>query len=141
MRPSWPPLGVYDMKIKASTLKKSDIPLIKDRGMSDSFEVIIPEAEDRAHCPPNDFHTFFINQLDMGLSFLLTLGIPLSFFEIPLSTYTLMQLLQVERLEPGKFNISHKTELGFIGGNPSSHKGWMSRPETETHDIGNIKQL
>ncbi|KZV14946.1 hypothetical protein F511_32537 [Dorcoceras hygrometricum] len=29
-----------------------------------------------------------------------------------------MQLLQVKRLGPGKFYISHKSDLGFIGGNP-----------------------
>ncbi|KZV32451.1 hypothetical protein F511_15709 [Dorcoceras hygrometricum] len=38
-----------------------------------------------------------------------------------------MQLLQIKKLGPGKFYISNKKELGFIGGNPSSYKGWMSR--------------
>ncbi|KZV30762.1 hypothetical protein F511_40712 [Dorcoceras hygrometricum] len=39
-------------EVKASTLKKSDIPLIKDKTwMFDRFEVIIPEVEDRIHRP------------------------------------------------------------------------------------------
>ncbi|KZV42528.1 hypothetical protein F511_30261 [Dorcoceras hygrometricum] len=37
-----------------------------------------------------------------------------------------MQLVQVKRLGPGKFYLSHKGDRAFIKGNLSSHKGWMS---------------
>ncbi|KZV33154.1 hypothetical protein F511_18170 [Dorcoceras hygrometricum] len=32
-----------------------------------------------------------------------------------------------EEAGAGKFYLSHKSDLGFIGVNPSSHKGWMNR--------------
>ncbi|KZV24484.1 filament-like plant protein [Dorcoceras hygrometricum] len=38
-----------------------------------------------------------------------------------------MQIVIIKRLGHRKFYISNKKEFGFIGGNPSSHKGWMSR--------------
>ncbi|KZV32482.1 hypothetical protein F511_27229 [Dorcoceras hygrometricum] len=38
-----------------------------------------------------------------------------------------MQLVQVKRLGPRKFYLYHKGNHVFIKGNPSSHKGWMSR--------------
>ncbi|KZV47857.1 hypothetical protein F511_38530 [Dorcoceras hygrometricum] len=38
-----------------------------------------------------------------------------------------MQIITVKRLGPGKFYLSNRKQFGFIGGNPSSHKGWMSR--------------
>ncbi|KZV41004.1 hypothetical protein F511_18367 [Dorcoceras hygrometricum] len=139
---------------KASTLKVSDIPLIKEKGgMTYEFNVVLPGPE-RAHYPPPDFYSLYVNQLDMGLwfpipkfitvlcqylgvipsqlapnsySFHLSLGVLLSFFEVPLTTYVLMQLIHVKRLGPGKLYLSHKGDLRFIGGNLSSHKGWMSR--------------
>ncbi|KZV51214.1 hypothetical protein F511_16104 [Dorcoceras hygrometricum] len=49
------------------------------------------------------------------------------YHDIPLIPYVLMQLVQVKRLGPGKFYLSHKGDHSFIKGNPSSHKGWMSR--------------
>ncbi|KZV46935.1 hypothetical protein F511_06177 [Dorcoceras hygrometricum] len=60
-------------------------------------------------------------------SFLLALAVLLSYRDIPLIPYVLMQLVQVKRLGPGKFYLSHKGDHSFIKGNPSSHKGWMSR--------------
>ncbi|KZV57474.1 hypothetical protein F511_32150 [Dorcoceras hygrometricum] len=60
-------------------------------------------------------------------SFLLALDVLLSYFNIPLIPYVLMQLIQIKRLGPGKFYLSHNVHQTFIGGNPSSHKGWMSR--------------
>ncbi|KZV32131.1 hypothetical protein F511_29493, partial [Dorcoceras hygrometricum] len=138
-------------EIKASTLRQSDIPVIRDKaGISDLYEIILPHVHARAHCPPAGFHTFYVNQIERGLRFpvprfitdlcnhleisasqltpnsfssLLSLGILLKFFRIPLSTYTLMRLVQIKRLGPGKFYISNQC----ISGNPSSHKGWMSR--------------
>ncbi|KZV58590.1 hypothetical protein F511_11882 [Dorcoceras hygrometricum] len=124
------------------------------QGCTCLYEVVIPHIHARAHRPPAGFHTFYINQIDRGLRFplptfiaslchyigvspsqlapnsyssLLSLGILLKFHGIPLSTYVLMQLVTIKRLGPGKFYISNKKEFGFIGGNPSSHKGWMSR--------------
>ncbi|KZV48827.1 salicylic acid-binding protein 2 [Dorcoceras hygrometricum] len=138
-------------EIKASTLRQSDIPSIRDKaGIADLYEIVIPHVHARAHCPPAGFHTFYVNQIERGLRFpvprfitdlcnhleispsqltpnsfssLLSLGILLKFFRIPLSTYTLMRLVQIKRLGPGKFYISNQC----VSGNPSSHKGWMSR--------------
>ncbi|KZV24695.1 hypothetical protein F511_11274 [Dorcoceras hygrometricum] len=140
---------------KSSTLKLSDISLIKERGgMMDKFEVALPHPDERAHRPPPGFHTFYVNQLDMGLrfpiprfltslckhikispiqlapnsySFLLAPAVLLSYHDLPLTPYVLMQLVQIKRLGPVKFYISHKGDHTFIKGNPSSHKGWMSR--------------
>ncbi|KZV30687.1 hypothetical protein F511_42758 [Dorcoceras hygrometricum] len=142
-------------EIKASTLKEYDISYVKEKaGITSLYEVVIPHIHARAHRPPAGFHTFYINQIDRGLRFplptfiaslchyigvspsqlapnsyssLLSLGILLKFHGIPLSTYVLMQLVTIKRLGPGKFYISNKKEFGFVGGNPSSHKGWMSR--------------
>ncbi|KZV35781.1 hypothetical protein F511_41103 [Dorcoceras hygrometricum] len=140
---------------KSSNLKLSDISLIKENGgMLDKFEVVLPHPDERAHRPPPGFHTFYMNQLDMGLrfpiprfitalcqhikispsqlalnsySFLLALAVLLRYYSIPLIPYFLMQLVQIKRLGPGKFYLSHKGDHAFIKGNPSSHKGWMSR--------------
>ncbi|KZV55902.1 hypothetical protein F511_22769 [Dorcoceras hygrometricum] len=140
---------------KASTLRLSDIPIIKDKGgMMGKFEVVIPHPDERAHRPPQGFHTFYMNQIEMGLRFpiprfiaafcrhislspsqlapnsyrfLLALAVLLSYHGLPLIPYVLMQLVQIKRLGPGKFYLSHKGEHSFIKGNPSSHKGWMSR--------------
>ncbi|KZV51402.1 hypothetical protein F511_20566 [Dorcoceras hygrometricum] len=37
--------------------------------MSDHYEIVIPVAENRAHLPPEGYHTFYLNQLEMGLRF------------------------------------------------------------------------
>ncbi|KZV30275.1 hypothetical protein F511_39048 [Dorcoceras hygrometricum] len=60
-------------------------------------------------------------------SFLLSLAILLRYHNLPLVPYVLMQLIKIKRLGPGKFYLSHKGDHAFIKGNPSSHKGWMSR--------------
>ncbi|KZV25359.1 hypothetical protein F511_07243 [Dorcoceras hygrometricum] len=140
---------------KSSNLKLSDIPVIKEKGGTmGKFEVVLPHPDERAHRPPPSFHTFYMNQIEMGLrfpiprfisvlchhikispsqlapnsySFLLALAVLLSYHKIPLIPYVLMQLVQIKRLGPGKFYISHKGDHTFIKGNPSSHKGWMSR--------------
>ncbi|KZV20029.1 hypothetical protein F511_15272 [Dorcoceras hygrometricum] len=140
---------------KSSNLRLSDISLIKENGgMLDKFEVVLPHPDERAHRPPPGFHTFYMNQIDMGLkfpipkfisslcqhikispsqlapnsySFLLALAVILLYHNIPLTPYVLMQLVQIKRLGPGKFYLSHKGDHTFIKGNPSSQKGWMSR--------------
>ncbi|KZV20640.1 hypothetical protein F511_20672 [Dorcoceras hygrometricum] len=151
-------------EIKASTLRQSDISYVKDKaGITSLYEVVIPPIHARAHRPPAGFHTFYINQIDRGLRFplpnfiaslchyigvspsqlapnsyssLLSLAILLKFHGVPLSTYVLMQLVTIKRLGPGKFYISNKKEFGFIGGNPSSHKGWMSRRGGARQNLG-----
>ncbi|KZV20848.1 hypothetical protein F511_42061 [Dorcoceras hygrometricum] len=140
---------------KASTLRLSDIPIIKEKwGTMGKFDVVIPHPDERAHRPPPGFHTFYMNQIEMGLrfpiprfiaafcrhiqlspsqlapnsySFLLALAVLLSYHELPLIPYVLMQLVQIKRLGPGKFYLSHKGDHTFIRGNPSSHKWLMSR--------------
>ncbi|KZV54056.1 hypothetical protein F511_39092 [Dorcoceras hygrometricum] len=116
--------------------------------------VRVDEGLQRAHHPPPGFHTFYINQIEMVLrfplprfitslcqhlkvspsqlapnfySFLLSLAVLLSYYNIPLIPYVLMHLIQMKMLGPGKFSLSHKGDHTFIRGNPSSHKGWMSR--------------
>ncbi|KZV23390.1 hypothetical protein F511_09135 [Dorcoceras hygrometricum] len=118
------------------------------------FEVVLPHPDERAHRPSPGFHTFYINQIEMGLrfpiprfiaalchhikispsqlapnsySFLLAFAVLLCYHDLPLIPYVLMQLIQIKRLGPGKFYISHKGDHTFIKGNPSFHKGWMSR--------------
>ncbi|KZV33603.1 hypothetical protein F511_34823 [Dorcoceras hygrometricum] len=140
---------------KSSTLRLSDIDIIKEKGGTmGKFEVVIPHPDERAYRPPPAFHTFYMNQIEMGLrfpiprfiaafcrhiqlspsqlapnsySFLLALAVLLSYHDIPLIPYVLMQLVQVKRLGSGKFYLSHKGDHSFIKGNPSSHKGWMNR--------------
>ncbi|KZV37211.1 hypothetical protein F511_04630 [Dorcoceras hygrometricum] len=140
---------------KASNLKISDIVTIKEKGGTmGKFEVVLLHPDERAHRPPPGFHTFYMNQIEMGLrfpiprfiaalchyikispsqlapnsySFLIALTVLLSYHQIPLISYVLMQLVQIKRLGPGKFYISHKGDHTFIKGNPSFHKGWMSR--------------
>ncbi|KZV50167.1 hypothetical protein F511_21928 [Dorcoceras hygrometricum] len=140
---------------KSSTLRLSDIDTIKEKGGTmGKFEVVNPQPDERAHRPPPEFHNFYMNQIEMGLripisrfiaaffchiqlspsqlasnsySLLLALAVLLSYHEIPLIPYVLMQLVQIKRLGPGKFYLSHKGDHSFIKGNPSSHKGWMSR--------------
>ncbi|KZV19664.1 hypothetical protein F511_30832 [Dorcoceras hygrometricum] len=107
---------------KSSTLKLSDIDIIKEKGGTmGKFEVVIPQPDERTHRPPPGFHTFYMNQIEMGLrfpiprfiavfcrhiqlspsqlasnsySFLLALAVLLSYHDIPLIPYVLMQLVQ-----------------------------------------------
>ncbi|KZV30437.1 hypothetical protein F511_34492 [Dorcoceras hygrometricum] len=142
-------------EIKASLLQESDKAFIKDlSGMSDQYDILIPLPEDRAHLPPEGYHTFYINQLEMGLRFpvprfiqslrdhlsvspsqltpnsyssLLGLGILLKYYQAPLSLHLIYNMTQIRQQDVGKFFIRLKPEYGFIKGNPTSHKGWMSR--------------
>ncbi|KZV52865.1 hypothetical protein F511_34091 [Dorcoceras hygrometricum] len=142
-------------EVKASLLQESDKALIRDlSGMSDQYEILIPLPKDRDHLPPEGYHTFYINQLEMGLRFpvpgfiqnlcdhlkvspsqltpnsyssLLALGVLLKFYQAPLSLHLICKLTQIRQQDVGKFFICLKPVFGFIKGNPSSHKGWMSR--------------
>ncbi|KZV21008.1 hypothetical protein F511_17488 [Dorcoceras hygrometricum] len=110
---------------KSSTLRLSDIDIIKEKGGTmGKFEVPIPRFI-AAFCRHIQLSP---SQLDPNsYSFLLALAVLLSYHDIPLIPYVLMQLVQVKRLGPGKFYLSHKGDHSFIKGNPSSYKGWMSR--------------
>ncbi|KZV24778.1 hypothetical protein F511_34207 [Dorcoceras hygrometricum] len=111
--------------------------------MLDKFEVVLPGPEEMAHRPPPGFHTFYINQLEMGLrfpirrfisylcqhikvspsqlapnsySFLLALAILLSYYNIPLIPYVLMQLTTPVTAkaipEVPSFEVGPRTETG-----------------------------
>ncbi|KZV47112.1 hypothetical protein F511_21068 [Dorcoceras hygrometricum] len=109
-------------EIKASTLRESDISFVKDkagiseRGLRFPIPKFITSLCDHLEFSPSQLNPNSFRSL-------LSLGILLKFFRIPISTYTLMRLIQIKRLGPGKFYISNKC----LSGNPSSHKGWMSR--------------
>ncbi|KZV23405.1 hemK methyltransferase family member 1-like [Dorcoceras hygrometricum] len=83
-------------EVKASLLQESDKALIRDlSGMSDQYEILIPLPEDRAHLPPEGYHTFYLNQLEMGLSSLLALGVLLKFYQAPISFHLICNLTQI----------------------------------------------
>ncbi|KZV16476.1 hypothetical protein F511_18391 [Dorcoceras hygrometricum] len=55
-------------EIKASLLKESDIPLIRDQsGMSYDYDILISGVKDRAHLPPNGYH-FGVRQMRIAPS-------------------------------------------------------------------------
>ncbi|KZV19757.1 non-specific lipid-transfer protein-like [Dorcoceras hygrometricum] len=55
---------------KSSNLKLSDIAIIKEMGGTmGKFEVVLPHPDERAHHPPPGLHTFYMNQIEMGLRF------------------------------------------------------------------------
>ncbi|KZV15908.1 hypothetical protein F511_14547 [Dorcoceras hygrometricum] len=112
---------------KSSGLRSSDVPFIREKGgMSDEFEVVIPGPEERAHRPPRGFHSFYINQLEMGLQ-----------FPLPRFIAELCQHIRISpsQLFPNSYNfllslaiLLRYNNLPLVPyGNPSSHKGWMSR--------------
>ncbi|KZV23871.1 hypothetical protein F511_30543 [Dorcoceras hygrometricum] len=81
---------------KSSNLRSSDISFIKEKGgMFDKFEVVLPGPEERAHRPPRGFHTFYINQLEMGLWFPLPRFIAALCQHIKISPSQLAQILQI----------------------------------------------
>ncbi|KZV51717.1 hypothetical protein F511_13129 [Dorcoceras hygrometricum] len=120
-------------EIKALLLQESDKALIRDlSGMSDQYEVLIPLPKDRAHLPPEGYHTFYMNQLEMGLRFpvprfiqdlcdhltvspsqltqnsyssLLGLGVLLKVYQAPLSLHLIDKLTQIRQQDVGKFFI------------------------------------
>ncbi|KZV35917.1 hypothetical protein F511_35949 [Dorcoceras hygrometricum] len=116
---------------KSSNLRSSDIPFIREKGgMSDKFEVVLPGPEERAHLPPRGFHSFYINQLDMGLWFPLPRFIAALCQQIKISPSQLAPNYYSFLLSLAVLLCYHDLPLGdhaFIKGNPSSHKGWMSR--------------
>ncbi|KZV34364.1 hypothetical protein F511_35746 [Dorcoceras hygrometricum] len=131
---------------KSSNLKLSDIAIVNEKGGTmGKFEVVLPHPDERAHRPPSGFHTFYMNQIEMGLrfpiprfivalchhikistsqlapnsySFLLALAVLLSYHKLPLIPYIFMQLIQIKRFGPGKFYISHKGVSHLHQGKP-----------------------
>ncbi|KZV48712.1 hypothetical protein F511_19252 [Dorcoceras hygrometricum] len=67
----------------------------EEGGMFDKFEVVLPGPEERAHRPPRGFHTFYINQLEMGLRFPLPRFIAALCQHIKMPEPTGPQLLQL----------------------------------------------
>ncbi|KZV32559.1 hypothetical protein F511_36802 [Dorcoceras hygrometricum] len=92
----------------------------------DKFEIVLPHPDERAHRPPPGFHTFYMNQLDMGLRFPIP-SRPPELSQHPPGPLRPHAASQIKRFGLGKFYIYHKGDHTFIKGNPSSHKGWMSR--------------
>ncbi|KZV52824.1 hypothetical protein F511_20167 [Dorcoceras hygrometricum] len=144
------------MRLERLCFKESDKAIIRDLcGMSDNYEIRIPVVEDRAHLPPKGYHTFYLSHLEMGLRFpvprfiqnlcdhlkvspsqltpnsyssLLALRVLSRFFRAPLSLLIIIyNLTQIRQQDVGIFFIRLKPEFVFIKGNPTSHKGWMSR--------------
>ncbi|KZV27864.1 hypothetical protein F511_37860 [Dorcoceras hygrometricum] len=55
---------------KSSILRLSDIDIIKEKGGTmGKFEVVISHPDERGHRPPPGLHTFYMNQIEMGLRF------------------------------------------------------------------------
>ncbi|KZV58205.1 hypothetical protein F511_36316 [Dorcoceras hygrometricum] len=114
---------------KSSNLRSSDISFIKEKGgMSNSFEMGLRFPLPRFIADLCQHIKISPSQLaPNSYSFLLSLAILLRYHNLPLVPYVLMQLIKIKRLGTGKFYLSHKGDHAFIKGNPSSHKGWMSR--------------
>ncbi|KZV56860.1 hypothetical protein F511_32961 [Dorcoceras hygrometricum] len=150
--------GAYDLELpaelgsskppwyeeKSLNLRSLDISFIKEKGgMFDKFEIILPGPDKRAHRPPRGFHTFYINQLEMGLrfplprfiavlcqhikisssqlapnsySFLLALATLLRYHDLPLILYVLMQLVQIKRRANGQGRDAEADGGGGNGG-------------------------
>ncbi|KZV54780.1 hypothetical protein F511_40611 [Dorcoceras hygrometricum] len=112
-------------EVRASLLQESDKAIIRDlSGMSARYEIMIPAADDRAHLPPEGYHTFYLNHLEMGLR-----------FPVPRFIHNLCDHLKVSpsQLTPNSYSsllalgVLLSLSFGFIKGNPTSHKGRMSR--------------
>ncbi|KZV48501.1 hypothetical protein F511_08400 [Dorcoceras hygrometricum] len=114
---------------KSSNLKISDIAIIKEKGGTmGKFEVVLPHPDERAHRPPPDFHTFYMNQIEMGLR-----------FPIPRFIAALCHYIKISPSQLAPNSYSFLLALAVL---LSYHEiPLMSRPEIGTHDIGNIKQL
>lgn len=134
-------------------------------GMPAGFELAMPGAEDRAHKPSEGYYTFYTDRVDMGLRFsipqtiqqfgkffsvspsqilpnpyaiLLSLGVLLKYFGLNICIGRLRRIVQVKKVGLGRFYVNPRPEFQFLGGHPSSHKGWPNRfffaraPITET---------
>ncbi|KZV25240.1 hypothetical protein F511_29679 [Dorcoceras hygrometricum] len=105
---------------KSSNLRSSDISFIKEKGGCSTISKFIAALCQNIKISPSQL-------APNSYSFLLAFGVLLRYHNLPLVPYVLMQLVQVKRLGPGKFYLSHKGDHAFMKGYPSSHKGWMSR--------------
>lgn len=62
--------GLKWYEIAGSHLDHGKADLIRERsGMPNGFDMAMPDAEARAHTPPEGYHTFYTDQIDMGLRF------------------------------------------------------------------------
>lgn len=65
--------------------------------------------------------------LPNSFSILLSLGILFKFFGLSRSTSNMLRFVGIKRVGPWRFFIIPQPEHNFLGGNPSSHKGWLNR--------------
>lgn len=147
--------GLKWYEIAGSYIDHNKADLIRERsGMPVGFELAMPSAEDRAHAPPEGYHTFYLDQIDMGLRFpvpqtiqqfcscygispsqllpnsyaiLLSLGVLIKYFGLKIRIGLLGRLVHVKKVGPGRFYVNLRPEYHFLGGHPSSHKGWPNR--------------
>lgn len=147
--------GLKWYEIAGSYLDHDRADLIRERsGMPAGFELAMPSAEDRAHKPPMGYHTFYLDQVDMGLRFpvpqtiqqfckcygvspsqllpnsyaiLLSLGVLLKYFGLKIRIAFLGKIVHVKKVGPGRFFVNPRPEYQFLAGHPSSHKGWPNR--------------
>lgn len=62
--------GLKWYEIVGSYLDHGKADLIRERsGMPAEFDLAMPDAEDRAHKPPEGYYTFYTDQVEMGLRF------------------------------------------------------------------------
>lgn len=147
--------GLKWYEIAGSYLDHDRADIIRERsGMPAGFELAMPNAEDRAHEPPVGYHSFYLDQIDMGLRFpipqtiqqfcrsysispsqllpnsyaiLLSLGVLIKYFGLKIRMGLLGKIVHVKRVGPGRFYVNPRPEYQFLGGHPSSHKGWPNR--------------
>lgn len=141
----------YD--IWGSYINPAHVNQIRERsGMPSDHDILIPEPTDRAHTPPPGYHTFYTNQVTMGLRFpvpslirgmcdhfgvspsqilpnsyatLLSLGVLFKFFGVKLTVNAFLKFVMISRSSMGRFYFSLMPEHPhFLDSNPTSHKGW-----------------
>ncbi|KZV22981.1 hypothetical protein F511_20382 [Dorcoceras hygrometricum] len=110
-------------EVKASLLQESDKAIIRDlseMGLRFPVPRFIQDLCDHLKVSPSQL-------TPNSYSSLLALGVLLKFYQAPLSLHLIYNLTQIRQQDVGKFFIRLKPEFGFLKGNPSSHKGRMSR--------------
>lgn len=65
--------------------------------------------------------------LPNSYAILLSLGVLIKYFGLKICIGLLRKIVHVKRVGPGRFYVNPKPEYQFLGGHPSSHKGWPNR--------------
>lgn len=140
---------------KISSFTRNNIAELKAKmGLPEQYSIVAPGLTDVASSPPEGCHTFFVDQVDMGLrlplpsfiadlchhfrispsqlapnsySLLLSVAIVLKFLGFPVSITSLLGIVKINRKTKSKFYFSTVGVKEFVTGYPSSHKGWMSK--------------